>query len=400
MRTRTAVALTVILLTLGGITVHGALSGSSAGLTVEWVSDTPRPNQVNHHPVTAAVNDGRVDIVAPVSAVAGEGARCRMTMLNASGDIRWQRAVDTNQCAIHGIGDPVVADVTGDGTADVLAPTTENRLYVYDATDGTTEWTQNLTSFGYAGPVVLTEPHRIVVQPDFAGMVFANTANGSLAWRHDINETVLANPARIDVPSVAGPTVVIGSNEHVTVLDANGSVVWRRPARATWLAAGSLDGRDVVVASGGSTITAFSANGTQLWQRESWTRPSLGHVTDGDDDGTPEVYVGSGGDAVAALNVSTGATEWRTDLSVDANVLPPPVTGDVDGDGSSEVVAVTNHGTVHVMDPETGAVRASYHRDVTVWAEPTLFDIDRDGSEEILVMYGDGRVVALSSHSS
>jgi len=400
MQTRTAVAALVVLLALGGVAGYGFFAGPSGSLSVDWVSDTPRPNQVNHHPVTVAAHDGRVDVVAPVSSVAGPDARCAVTMLNASGGIRWQRLVDRDACAIHGIGDPTVADATGDGDPNVLVPTTENRLYVYDAADGTTAWTQNLTSFGYAGPVVLDAPRPLVVQPDFAGMVFADTTNGSVAWTRDLNETVLADPQRIDVPGVDGPTVAIGSNEHVTVLDANGSVVWRRPARATWLAAGRIDGHDVVVASGGSTITAFDANGTRRWTRENWTRPSLGHVADADGDGTPDVFVGSGGDAVAMLNASTGETEWRTDLSVDANVLPPPVAGDVDGDGSPEVVAVTNHGTVHVMDPATGAIRASYARDVAVWTEPTLADVDGDGRDEILTMYGDGRVVALSYHAS
>ncbi|GAA0290776.1 PQQ-binding-like beta-propeller repeat protein [Halarchaeum salinum] len=400
MRTRTAVALVLVILALGGVAGYAFLSQSGGALSVEWVSETPRPNQVNHHPVTAVVSDGRVDIVAPVSSVAGKDARCRVTMLNANGSIRWQRAIDPDQCAIHGIGDAVITDATGDGNADVLVPTTENRLYVYNATDGATEWKQNLTSFGYAGPVVLESPRRLIIQPDFQGMVFGITANGSVAWRHDLNETVLANPEQIDVPDIPEPTVVIGSSSNVTVLSANGTVVWKRTARATWLATGHSAGRDVVITSGGSTITAFTANGTQLWQRENWTRPSLGHVADGDADGTPEVYVGSGGDAVAALNVTTGATEWRTDLAIDANMLPPPAVGDVDGDSAREVVAVTNGGTVHVMNPNTGEIRASYRRDVAVWAEPTLFDIDNDGSEEILVMYGDGRVVALSYHAS
>ncbi|QLC35393.1 PQQ-binding-like beta-propeller repeat protein (plasmid) [Halarchaeum sp. CBA1220] len=400
MRTRTAVVLVLVLLALGGVAGYGFVNQSAGTLSVEWVSETPRPNQVNHHPATAAVSDGRIDIVAPVSAVAGENARCRVTMLDANGSIRWQRAIDPDRCAIHGIGDGVIADATGDGNADVLVPTTENRLYVYNATDGSTEWTQNLTSFGYAGPVVLGSPQPLVVQPDFRGMVFALTANGSVAWRHDINETVLANPQRIDVPGTSEPTVAIGSTSNVTVFSANGTVVWQRAARATWLAAGRHDGRDIVIASGGSTVTAFTANGTQLWQREDRTRPSLGHVSGGDNGDTPKVYVGSGGDAIAALNVATGATEWRTELGIDANMLPPPAIGDVDGDGSSEVVAVTNGGTVHVMNPTTGEVRASYRRDVAVWAEPTLFDIDNDGAEEIVIMYGDGRVVALSYHAA
>ncbi len=399
MRTRTAVVGVLIVCLLVGAGAYGLTMGPKGSLTVNWISDTSRPNQVNHHPVVVARANGRTDILAPVSSVAGPNARCSVTMLNGNGTTRWQRSISSKACQIHGIGDPLLADATGNGQLDALTPTTENRLYVYNATDGSTEWTQNLTSFGYGGPIVVTKPRRLVIQPDFMGTVFADHPNGTLAWRHDLNQSVNADPKLVHVPGDSNPDVAIGSTTNVTVLRPDGTVSWRHQAQATWMAKGRLDGHDELVASGGTNITAFDANGTELWKRTDWNRPSLDVIADGNGDGTPEVYVGSGGDTIAALNARTGETEWKTTLSTDANILPAPVVGDLNGDGHLEVVAVTNHGTVHVIDPKNGNVLASYKRDVKVWVHPTVTDYNGDGTDEILVMYGDGRVVSLSYHS-
>jgi hypothetical protein len=55
---------------------------------------------------------------------------------------------------------------------------------------------------------------------------------------------------------------------------------------------------------------------------------------------------------------------------------------------------VTNDGIVSVVDPESGAVRATHEREALIFSRPTLADVDGDGDAEGFVMYGDGRVVA------
>ncbi|MFC6963189.1 FG-GAP repeat domain-containing protein [Halocatena marina] len=79
--------------------------------------------------------------------------------------------------------------------------------------------------------------------------------------------------------------------------------------------------------------------------------------------------------------------------------MPPPSIGDLDGDGTPELVGVTPDGVVTVLNPSNGEQLATYERDVPVWIHPTVIDLDDDGREEILVMYGDGRAVALSFNS-
>jgi len=76
-------------------------------------------------------------------------------------------------------------------------------------------------------------------------------------------------------------------------------------------------------------------------------------------------------------------------------MMPPPNLGDLDGDGSSELLAAGNDGSVTVLDPATGDVLSSYARDVPIYTHATLADSDGDGASEAYVTYADGRVVRL-----
>jgi outer membrane protein assembly factor BamB len=109
------------------------------------------------------------------------------------------------------------------------------------------------------------------------------------------------------------------------------------------------------------------------------------------------VYATARDGVLRSLDARTGETEWTTTLTEgDVQMTPPPSLGDLDGDGNPELVAVTNDGIVRVVDPGTGAIRATYERDASVYTHATLADLDADGKSEVYVPYGDGRVVALS----
>jgi outer membrane protein assembly factor BamB len=123
----------------------------------------------------------------------------------------------------------------------------------------------------------------------------------------------------------------------------------------------------------------------------------VGAVTDGDADGNAEVYVGLSGGSVAAFDPTANTVEWQTTVSETEQMTPAPVLGAIPSTADRSLVTVANDGTVAVLDPETGARRGTYSRDMQVWTHPTVADLDGDGTDEILIRYGDGRVVRLDA---
>ena len=404
MQLRTALVTVVLVAALAGTAVVGynTVMTSGGSLTEQWVSDTPRPDQANHHPVAAVRTGGQTFIAAPVSSVAGTpDAKCALVMLDSNGTTNWERTIPNQSCATHGIGDPAIADFDGDGGLDVFVPTTENVLYGYNATNGTETLRFNLTSFGYSAPAVLSEPARKIIVADFNGSVFAVRPNGTIAWQDQVSAGVTADTRKADFDGDGGPEVAVSAPGNITLYEPNGSVNWQRSIYAAFAVSGSVNGAQTLFVTTGDSLVALNGTtGATEWRwNTSNNRPAIHALGDGDGDGAKEIYVATGGGNLDALSARTGEVEWHASLSTEDSITPPPALGDLDGDGKPELVTVTNGGAVSVRDPANGNRLASYERDVAVWTHPTLVDLDGDGAKEVLVMYGDGRVVALSYDS-
>jgi len=103
------------------------------------------------------------------------------------------------------------------------------------------------------------------------------------------------------------------------------------------------------------------------------------------------VYAANQTGTLFALDGRTGRVEWSRELTDgDTQMTPPPVAGD----GTRELVAVTNDELVRVVDPADGTVLATYRRDAAVYTHTTLADTDGDGRQEVYVLDGDGTAVA------
>jgi outer membrane protein assembly factor BamB len=416
MRRRTAGVLASVLVVLGALVVFGLVASSGGTLEEAWVSDTPRDNQVNHHAVGVGP-DGDV-VVAPVaevpySDVSITNTSCVLARLApGNGSVLWRDGIPAEHCFTHALTEPAVADVDGDGNLEVAVSTTEDALVVSDARTGREEYRVPLVTYGYGRPTVADvrpAPGTELVTSDIGGNVVVVDADGSVAWRVALNETVDGNLVAWDAPAVADvdadgdPEVVVGTTGGFAVLSPEGAVERTRRVGAAHVAVGQADddpAREVFTAYTG-TVRAFDgATGDLAWTRELGGTTKLRVAADADGDGPAELLVGGDGE-VLALDARTGETAWTTTVATDEDTtLPAPVLGDVNGDGSPEVIAVTNAGSVVVLDASSGSELARYERDVPVWTFATLADIDDDGQAEVLVRYGDGRVVALEYTAS
>lgn len=412
MRARTVVAIAGSVVVLGGLVVFGLTFWSSGGSLEEmWVSDTPRDTEINHHAV--GVGPGGAVIVAPI-AESRSGSEitsqsCVYARLAAEdGAVLWRNGVPPEDCFVHALTEPAIADLDGDGTLEVVGISSiENALVAYDASDGDERWRVQLETYGFGRPTienVTAAPGPEIVAGDVAGNVVATRGNGSVIWRFGLNRTGWSERTLREAPIVADvdgdgqQDVLLGSDSGPILLSATGAIEWFRNGSATYLAAADADDDDAIEVFTAGTLSIRSydgSSGAAEWNR-TITNGRIRAAGDADGDGTVELYAGKVGGTVLALDAGTGETEWSTAISSgDSTIVSPPVLGDVDGDDTPEVIAVSEDGSVAVLDPDSGSVLARYERNVPIATFATPADIDDDGQEEILVRYGDGRVVAL-----
>lgn len=411
MRLRTVAVLGGLLLFLGALVIYGLGAGVSGGtLTETWVSETPRDNVRNHHAVGVGPH-GEV-IVAPLAEVPGGDVEmtdtsCALVRLTPeNGSVVWREGMPAADCFTHALTEPAIADIDGDGSMEIVVATTENALVVYGADHGREEFRVPLTTFGYGRPAIADirpAPGKELVTSDIDGHVVVASANGTTLWQTPLNVTLAENsgvweaPIVEDVDADGTEEVLIGANGGLALFDARGRVEWSRDDPATYVTTAQADDDPAieVFASNYRSLRAYDgATGEREWTRNINVR--LHDATDTDGDGTAELFVSRSDGTVLALDAASGEPEWSTTVAPDENTLvPAPALGDVDGDGREEVIAVTNAGVVSVLNADSGAVLASYEREVPIWTFVTPADIDDDGRDEILVRYGDGRVVAL-----
>lgn len=409
-----AVALAVALLLAGcagwpagGDRADDGPGGTGPSLTVDWVSDTAVDIRGNHHEVAVGTADGTAVVYAPISAAGGTDG-CRLVALAAAnGTELWDRGVPPANCTLHSVADPSVGDFDGDGTAEVLAATTEKAVVALHPRTGETELRHDLTAYGYTRPIVADvapRPGVEVVVADVTGRLYVVAADGSTVWNRSLSGYTWATPTAADLDDDGDVEVAMAvADGTVAAFDGRGRREWtvRAVGTVTWQTAVQADADpavEVVVATEGGVVAALDGrNGSREWTHTAGAFAAVHAAGDGDRDGDPEVYVTSASGRVQALDAATGDVEWGRQLTEGREQMMPPATmGDVDGDGDPELVAVTNSGNVSVLDPVDGQVLATHEREGTVYAHARLADVDDDGAEEAFVVYGDGTVVALS----
>jgi outer membrane protein assembly factor BamB len=407
MRRQTAVVVVLLVGLLGGVgfVTIGSPVADTGTLTEQWVSDTPRETQVNHHAIGVGPDGGPV--VAPVLESADKpltDTSCSLVRLEpATGAVRWRASIPAEDCYTHGLTEPAIADVDGDGDLEVVSGTTADdaTLIAYDGDSGEELFRVPFRSYaGYGRPTVgnvTADAGPEIVAVDIGGNVVLVDGDGTVLWRRTLEGTTYAPPVVDDVDTDGTAEVVIGTRKGTVVLAPDGERERQSDRMATTLAHADVDDDEAMelFVTGADTVTALDGRDMTVQWEESFERsPRLRGVATGGDD--PVVYVGAADQRVVALSATDGQRLWETEVGGEPGpLMPAPRAGDLDGDGRQEVVAVTIHGTVAVLDAETGSELAAYERDVPVWVTPSLADLDGDGDLEILARYGDGRVVAL-----
>ncbi len=349
---------------------------------------------------------------------------------------------------------PTVADVDGDGSADIVVGDLAGWVRVFRA-DGSTLWERPVRIPGWnmnvaveSSPTVIdldgdgrnevvvgavsrwvpNQPGGVVVF-DHAGNVrwtrtffdIFNMWNEAVGARPDgFPEGVIASVAAGDVTGDGRPELVVPAMDNrIWVLRGDGSVldsawvddsIWSSPALADVDGDGDLEiffGSCATpggpVDHAGGVLWSFDVRDGKLVER--WRRylgdigassPAIGDV---DGDGVPDVVTGTGNNGlpgsrqVHAYRATDGAplTGWPVTLGGDT--ISSPAIGDLDGNGSLDVVIGTRDGKVNALrgngsllwsvSPERAGEGGG-----EIVASPIIADLNGDGANDVAVGNG------------
>ncbi len=278
---------------------------------------------------------------------------------------------------------PALADLNGDGRPEVILALSDGKLYVYGA-DGALlgGWPQSIGDAADAFGNHVIDSSPVVADLDGDGTleivvgaydkaVYAYHANGGLAWRFETRDVVLATPAVADIdPARPGLETAIASGDRfVYLLDKDGAQVWKRPTgwvvRSSPLAADiNGDGAiEIVVGSDDHKVWAWRADGSVLpgWPQSTGAAVSSSPVlADVDGDGVMEIVIGSDDTRLYAWKADgTPAAGWP--MEVEYPVKSAPAAANLDGDAEWEVIAANFDGVLKYANMVPGSVELTYH---------------------------------------
>jgi len=327
--------------------------------------------------------------------------------------IEWSvtTATEASDC-LHGISAPIVVDLTGDGTPEVVANFACDEdwqrgvIRAFDGVSGTPLWTGSdaaVQTNGRAGIAAADldgdgRSEVIALRVPASGRIIAFDDDGSLLWESVATDgttpyTVsFANgaPTIADLDGDGSPEVIIGA----AVLNAAGQLLWQRDGAGTEGTNSGYTGGIAAVADldmdgTPEVITgrrAYRADGTPMWT--ALTDDGYPAIAQFDDDPQPEVVLIASGQ-LYLLDGLTGAVEWGPVAQPGGGRGGPPTVADFDGDGQPEI-GVAGAASYSVYDP-TGAMDVLWSmttRDVSSNATgSSVFDFEGDGAAE--VVYGD-----------
>lgn len=295
-----------------------------------WYTDTLKSNLLFGTPAI-----GNLDLEPGPEIVVNLGKT--LAVFKADGALAWQTAMPAS------VAMPLLADLTGDGLLDILVHDWQDTLTLYDYNLGTPQivWSKTFTTplHGYGSPAIADVDGRL--------------PGGD-----------------------SGPEIAIASEGLLTVLNADGSVVWTRPLDAGQSGGVSIadldgDGEIELVTTmqyEGGRIYALNADGTLLWEKPAPDNSPLQvSLVDMENDGIYDVAWNGANQGFTLFSGRDGSVLFNEPLVVSKTGTDYPINADVDGDGYLEIVAAAQAGVrVFGFDGVWGPARPvwnqhSYH---------------------------------------
>jgi len=366
------------------------------------------------------------------------------------------------QLAAPSFGSSAVGDIDEDGFLEIVFGTyfNDEHIYALNGEDGSLLWSYDTGGCNDASPVIadvdLDGHLEVVIPASSPSMVYCfNGVTGAVEWSRSTGASncIDSPPAVADVDNDNKPEVLLGTfYGNVFCLNGeDGSICWQRNLGSNSyiqsepaILDANQDGQlDVVVAqfAGDCRVyTLWGTNGSTLWYSDL---PSdyMYHgcsFADVDEDGRPELIIGSYDCHVYVLNAEDGSLAWQYiapyyvgaptslgDLNNDrhlevvfvsynilgvlsytgsllwsvttgGNMFRGAALSDVDGDGILDVVFGSEDGILRALKGSNGQVlwtcdlEAHYGRTFEIDHAPVIADLNNDGQLEVFVVGGYG----------
>ncbi|MCP4644608.1 MAG: DUF4091 domain-containing protein [bacterium] len=269
------------------------------------------------------------------------------------------------------------------------------------------EWAYETKGKIYSSPILTDldgdDVPEVIVCVSREGRVICLDGRGELRWDYLIEDSgtdgIQATPSALDTDGDGRPEIYfITTGGMAGCLDASGSLRWRTFTGDKTDYSGTLvtdidadSGAEVVFGSDSGTIYCLDDCGIEKWhyQGDGQVRGIPATAWD-EESGTWRVYAVFGGGVLACLT-SEGEVVWSHDEpSTRKERRCGPAIGDLDGDGTLEIVAATDRFEVIVRDPFTGAEKWRWKGLSAIDQTSSFALADFDGSGRLDIVAGDG----------
>jgi uncharacterized membrane protein len=224
---------------------------------------------------------------------------------------------------------PVLADITGDGTLDIIAAQGHTlKVYEYNPLDGLEiAWSYTLTNttfrsgvFGSPAVADISGDGQPEIIINWGHRVEAFTADGSLLWSYDTNDENRHRPSPITVADVTG-------DGQVNIITASavqsGFLIWHH------------------------MLMVLTVDGALVWEQEVDDRTASASGVAAQDltgDGVWEILWNGSHDGFLILRGHDGKRLFNEPFTGSGTIMEYPTLGDVDGDGVADVVVAGREG--------------------------------------------------------
>ena len=384
---------------LEGQTLRGVALYASMPFALERVSHLPAPTDTAVPPFPAAPPTRwtrTLGAAAWASPVVSGGA---IYVGTTDGHVHALRAGDGADLWTWTDATPIFGDalVTSDA---VFVVNDRTELIRLDRTTGALRWRVPLDSarqraatlpdddtFSHRTATPVLVDGTLYVGSTDGHMLAIDPSNGAVRWRIDAGAKICAPAA------VAGDRIIVGALDGslLALRRTDGAIVWRRKLVAGIVSAPVLYRDMAIIGARDYVLHAVRlSDGGDAWTQHFWASwvESTSRIVDG------VLYVGSSDlRAVRAIDPSTGAVRWSTDIFGAAWGSPIIAGADVYmGAAAVKGYMIAHHPSLVALDRRTGAVRwrdprpmssttpVSGYAGSLAYANHTLFAAGLDGT--------------------